>query len=71
MSDQTIRITKDRMQYLEYLEKNASTIVNNAVLEIIECEKHETHKKRKKSKQTRVTASSTLYMSSIAYLEES
>ena len=65
MSDQTTRITKDRLQYLEYLEANASFIVNNAVIEIIEREKQK--KKHTKPK----TASSTLYMSSIAHLDES
>jgi hypothetical protein len=47
MSDKTIRITKERLAYLEFLEKNISTIVNNAVFEIIDREKPVNRKEQK------------------------
>ena len=56
MSDQTVRITKERLAYLEYLEKNMSSIVTNAVFEIIEHEKPQ----KKKQIQSRETQVSTM-----------
>jgi hypothetical protein len=65
MSDQTVRISKERLRYLEYLEANASSIVNNAVFEIIEREKQT----KKKCKHR--NAASTIYTSSTTSLADS
>ncbi len=40
-------ISKERLQYLEYLEKNIATLINNAVIELVETEKRKDYEKKR------------------------